>query len=192
MTKVQQHPEELLPWYVNGSLPENEMRQVEAHLAQCPVCEREAALLSAMREQAKENVEDIPAEFAWQRLRRDMHCNHGRSGVKRSWWVPSLAAAAVLTIAIQTVVLYNVTERGDGYGLAGDRMQGEIIQVKFNPEVTEKELRRVLQAAGAEIVTGPSAMDVYRIRLVKADGSLQERIIDLRSRHDVFDYVQPE
>ncbi|MFO7593813.1 MAG: zf-HC2 domain-containing protein [Pseudomonadota bacterium] len=192
MTNPQQHPEELLPWYVNGSLPEHEMREIDAHLAQCPVCEREAALLRAMRDEARENAGDVPAEFAWQRLRRDLHRNDDRAGVKRSWWAPSLAAAAVLTIAIQSVMLYTMTERDDGYGLAGDRVQSATLQVKFNPDATEKELRGALQAAGAEIVTGPSAMGVYRIRLVKADGPVQERITDLQSRHDVFDYVQQE
>lgn len=35
------HPSELLPWYVNGTLEEDELREVEEHLRSCVACRRE-------------------------------------------------------------------------------------------------------------------------------------------------------
>ena len=49
-----EHPEELLPWYANGTLEGDELRQVEEHLASCLACRREVQQLEALRGGVKE------------------------------------------------------------------------------------------------------------------------------------------
>jgi hypothetical protein len=55
---------ELIPWYVNGTLEADEAARVEAHLARCPLCRREAeanrGLAAALREAEPAVVEDDP------------------------------------------------------------------------------------------------------------------------------------
>jgi len=194
MTEHQHHPDELLPWYVNGTLSDMEQQQVEAHLQECGRCRGEVELLRTMRAATKQTSESAPAEFAWQRLRRDLHRADADASItvkKRQWWMPPLAAAALLTIAIQGVLLFNYSQQED-YGLAGGDLPGAIVQVKFNPDATEKDIRAALQNVSGVIVTGPGAMGVYRIRLAESedDPAFAQRIEQLRANRDVIDYIQ--
>lgn len=54
----------LLPWYVNGRLEAEEARQVEAHLAACPACQKEASQLAKMLAHEAESIDDRPVEDA--------------------------------------------------------------------------------------------------------------------------------
>ncbi|MFO7602841.1 MAG: zf-HC2 domain-containing protein [Gammaproteobacteria bacterium] len=193
MTEDTHHPEDLLPWYVNGSLDAAEQQQVEAHLLTCTVCQREVALLRQMRHQVQENIETPATEFAWQRLRRDMRATGAAAPQWRQAWRPAMAAAAALVIVIQSVLLFHPDGEGR-YDLAGDGHTGVLLQVKFNPEATEQAMRTTLQQVRAEIVAGPSASGVYRIRLL--DGAKasaeeqQEALATLRGHRHVIDYLQ--
>ena len=66
------HPEELLPWYVNGTLSPEERQRVEAHLDQCPSCRGEVQALRSLRREIKDvaepSEEDLPGEVGIQRL----------------------------------------------------------------------------------------------------------------------------
>jgi hypothetical protein len=50
----------LLPWYVNGRLEADEARQVEAHLAACPACQKEASQLAKLLAHEAESIDDRP------------------------------------------------------------------------------------------------------------------------------------
>ncbi len=72
MSLASDHPEELLPWYVNGTLGPQELQRVEAHLDQCPSCREEVQALRALRREIKDvaepSEEDLPGEAGIQRL----------------------------------------------------------------------------------------------------------------------------
>lgn len=187
MNDRQNHPQDLLPWYVGGSLSAEETRQVDAHLQQCADCAAEIAFLRSVREVTKQGTEATPAEFMWHRLQRDIK----RNSKPRGWWVPSLAAAAMLVIVVQGVMLFNLQQRPTGYQPAGQAAQGIVLQVKFNPSVTEQQIRAALATANAEIVSGPSAAGVYRIRLAEEDARItQQRIDQLKAAPGVIDYLE--
>jgi anti-sigma factor RsiW len=52
----------LLPWYVNGRLDAEEARQVEAHLAICPSCQRDVAELSRLLQTQAEAYDHRPVD----------------------------------------------------------------------------------------------------------------------------------
>jgi len=192
MMNTEQHPQDLLPWYINGSLSEQEQQQVERHLQQCSECRDEVELLQAMQTVAKQPPESLPSQFAWHRLQRDMHQDAQTSPAKsRRWGLSLAAAAAVAVIAVQGVLLLNFSQQ-DNYQLAGHDLEGVVVQVRFNPDATEQAIRTTLQAAGAEIVTGPGAAGVYRIRISdqEAEPELQAKIDRLRDNRDVVHYIQ--
>ena len=51
---------QLLPWYVNGTLPPHERAAVESELASCPLCARELAELQRVHAAMHEIDVDAP------------------------------------------------------------------------------------------------------------------------------------
>lgn len=55
-----QELKELLPWYANDTLTEEERAKVEAHLAQCERCQRELQEIQQIKELIVLGVESVP------------------------------------------------------------------------------------------------------------------------------------
>ena len=62
---------DLIPWYVEGSLPAEESRRVAAHLAHCSECVHELADVLRIRTELAEAFEQLPkaSESLWKRIR---------------------------------------------------------------------------------------------------------------------------
>ena len=54
MTDCKNKLRELLPWYLNHTLSDNETREVEAHLKECPACRKELEELRWLSSEVKE------------------------------------------------------------------------------------------------------------------------------------------
>jgi anti-sigma factor RsiW len=67
--RCSQELRELLPWYANNTLPEEERAKVEAHLAQCERCQQELRELRQIKDMIALSVESVPEPseelFAW-------------------------------------------------------------------------------------------------------------------------------
>ena len=55
---------ELLPWYANSTLPEDERKEVETHLAACGECAQEVKSLAAMQKAIVEAGDKVPVPSA--------------------------------------------------------------------------------------------------------------------------------
>jgi len=51
---------ELMPWYVNGTLSHEEMRDVTAHLAGCEACSEELALTLRLKVSLDDDLRGLP------------------------------------------------------------------------------------------------------------------------------------
>jgi anti-sigma-K factor RskA len=196
--------EQLLPWYVNDTLGDDERRQVEAYLERNRDARDEVELLRALRRQVKEEkIENSPGELGLQRLRREIKQADreqagsdrmtGRTVTVASFWRP-LAVAACLAVVIQAGVMINLSggpgsEVEIAHGTAG--LTAPVLQVTFAPDATEQEIREVLQAAGASIAEGPTALGIYNLRLVDAETtSVEEALTTLRASGDVVTFAE--
>ncbi len=196
--------EQLLPWYVNDTLSDDERRQVEAYLERNSEARDEVELLRALRRQVKEEkVENSPGELGLQRLKREIKQADreqagsdrmtGRTVTVASFWRP-LAVAACLAVVIQAGVMISLSggpgsEVEIAHGTAG--LTAPVLQVTFAPDATEQEIREVLQAAGASIADGPTALGIYNLRLVDADAtSVEEALTTLRASGDVVTFAE--
>lgn len=185
----------LLPWYVNGSLSDDERARVEVYLAASADAREEVELLGRLRDHVKaDQPAQSPGELGLLRLQRkiaaDRKAAPARAGRFGDWWRPA-AVAAALVIAIQSALLFQSWRDGGGVDTAGDGRLGggAVIEATFAPEATEAQIRAVLQAIDGRLIDGPGALGVYRIQLPgvgAADGdAIREAIAALRARPDV-------
>ena len=194
MNERNEHSDELLPWYANGTLADGERRRVEAHLRDCGRCRQEVAWWQDLRAQIRaENTRGF-GELGLHRLLRDARA--GTAPPPSRWWRPALTAAVVV-IAIQSVVLIDVMNRPAAIAPLGGRMtDGVVLQVRFAPHATEAQIRQLLQKTRASLIDGPGALGIYRVRLdgiaAAQDPAIQRVVDELTVHRDVVAYAARE
>jgi len=185
---------ELLPWYVNETLEEDERRDVRAHLSNCLVCRRELAFLDRL----DETVATAPDfDFAPQRgffalmQRIDM----AEAPLARRWWGGLMSGlrelrvahpvlrsalvvqAAMILLAGFLLLRIPLPDRAPHFETlteASTPVAAEPgsarLRVVFAPEVEMSDVQALLQSGGARIVDGPSSVGAFAID-VPADAS---------------------
>ena len=190
----QEHPETLLPWYANDTLTGEERALVERHLADCAHCRAELELLKAIRGEVRSlDAAPGPGELARARLLKEARRTRGT----RSRWLPAALAASVAVIALQAVLLTWMWPSQDTFTPLGSASSAEVVlQLRFSPDATEREIRDALEAVDGSIVDGPGALGVYRVRLDATGADEEARVASaieaLRSTAPVVTYVERE
>jgi len=190
------HPDDLLPWYANGTLAGEERARVERHLESCARCRQELKLLSAVRRSVQQETEAAtPGELGLRRLMRQVK---SETATARTWWRPALATAATVIVAQAIVLAAVLWPREEPITPLGARFESPaaILQVRFAPSATEPEIRAAINAVDGVLVDGPGALGIYRIRLAGVtarDAAAKARAAEtLRARSKVVQEVTPE
>jgi anti-sigma factor RsiW len=190
---------QLLPWYVNGTLEGRELDAAKAHLATCEACRDEAArcrdLAAAVQSAPAPAWTPSPAHLARLLARVDaIESPDGRAGGWRDWlqscatalreslWITppamrwALAAQGALVVVLAATAIWQAAAlHGPGYRtLAGssEQIAGKHAEVRivFAEDITEREMRALLERAKGSIVGGPSPAGAYTV-LLAADSS---------------------
>ena len=170
---------ELLPFYVNGSLDSDEKALVEKAIKDDLSLEKEIEFLESLRGEVKaQEFENSPGELGLKRLQKAIAeeklkndpIARARSKVthEQNWGWRAAAIAACLLLMLQTVVTFNLGNRGDLTAAGGPQIvqtQGHLVDVTFAPDAQEKNIRNLLLAIDASIVDGPSALGVYKLSI---------------------------
>lgn len=186
--------EELLPWYVNGTLTADEEREVRGYLRGNETAEREVAWLKQIRQAVQTQEPRSPGSFGLQRLRMSL----GREPAAkarpdgRGRWVRIAAAAAITVIVVQGILLGTWRYQSAVYEPAGTSGPGPLIQVRFEPGATERQVRTLLVDAGLEIVAGPSASGVYRLAPLATEDNLGRLVERLRRRDQIISFAEED
>ncbi len=174
MTEAELHEARLLlPWYANGTLSLEDRRRIDALLAASPDLRAELAWLETVRGELKRSTEagtddgglgellgriDVPAEGNVVPIARP---------ARPRWHMPALAIAASLVL-VQAVVIGVLVQQPDETlrPLSGPvDPRGVLLQVRFQPQATEAEMRGLLTGIGGELVAGPGALGLYTVRV---------------------------
>jgi len=183
---------ELLPWYANQTLEDDERKLVEMHLADCRDCAKEVESLKAMQKTVVEVGDSGPAlsPFALNRALAEIEdyertrtstakaasvAAQEKKGFWARWWRPTpvfaralIAAQIVLVLTLGSVSVYqyahpNIIYKTSSGGV--DDKTSTRITVGFNDGTTEQEIRRTILGIEGQIVEGPSALGLYTIQV---------------------------
>lgn len=168
--------QQLLPWYINGTLEPDEKALVDAHLTECADCRAELASEQVLARDVAALPIDV--EHAWTALSDRIDAAGPprrlaepvpflRRKVAMGWALcgPFAAAAAV---AFAVAILPGApSPAGPTYralGSAPTAAPGNAL-VMFKPDARDGDLRAALTNAGARIVDGPTASGAYVVRI---------------------------
>lgn len=157
----------LIPWYVNGTLNENETDRVSEHVSECARCaaavEAEMQLSQGLRippsglSKLEAHEQSGFASLLMRMNRADRH--------RSPLW---LGAAAVLLLAISSVAFLGGRYSQDVSfeAMTRESMQDRpVLQLIFHPETTERDLRLLILDSNGALLGGPSTKGVYRLAL---------------------------
>ena len=192
----------LLPWYVNGTLRGDELDRVKQHLSGCEHCRREVDWLRdvfAACAAIAPAPEGLPssATGAIGAVAGRLEPRSAGSGLVARWrstqpWARMLIAAQVAGLAVLGSLVAFDTRDDPAYRTLGayapDASTRDAIAVMFDPAMTEAQMQRVLAAAGARIVDGPTTTNAFVLEV--AAGRLPEAMQKLRSERQVL-FAEP-
>ena len=179
--------QELLPWYVNGTLRGAEAARVDAHLAECRYCRDELEQCRALPAAVKDANENTwsPSATHFAELMRRIDATaavrtqlQGLTARAKDWfawfgatpsparWALGLQGALVLMLGVTLLFappeskIYETLSNAPLHAVSGPA----IFKIMFADDITGKELSGLLQSLNASIIAGPSAIGVYTIQ----------------------------
>lgn len=182
---VHREIEDLLPFYLNGTLTPEQTAWIARHVASCPRC---AASLRAERRLADGlaalSSTDDREDASWRRLEAAITAPPARPW--RLGWAVAVAAAAV---AVAVALMPTPQPEFRTYADPGDLPAGPVLRVLPAEGTAPSDLAAALVAAGH--AAAPAGGESALVEVVVQDRSASEIARDLRARADVRFVVEP-
>jgi hypothetical protein len=175
----------LIPWYVNGTLHQEDRDKFDRHLAVCAQCRADLAverqIHGSIAQQAA--VEYMPAGSLKKLLNRidgieqrrgagPAQSTRARPRLPRQprWHGMLAASVAVLAIAVSVLAFDRLMPRHGGatpafYTVTQNARHSpdEVIRAVFAPNITLTDLQALLDEAQLRIISGPTEAGVYSL-----------------------------
>ena len=192
ITPIERDPErlqEILPWYLNDTLAEQDRLWVEQALSAADAAgnddvRRQLEWDRRLAAAFEQRLDEVPADIGWTRLMQQVRADaaSGESWLQRLSRLvtpvmsPRLGMALAAGMVAQTIgigVLLSGREAGVPDTVeyrAGEGARPVVtIRALLNETITEKALREALTAAGVSIIDGPNGLGEYWMVAGSAD-----------------------
>jgi hypothetical protein len=183
--------DELLPFYVNGSLPPADREWVDAYLREHPRAVGELDWYRTLQTRLRDEAPAVPAEIGLDRALKRIHAEraHGaraasaapsalarvldwlRAAVPQPMLRPALAGAAAV-VALQAVTIVHLATQNDDELTQLRAVQpqsvgesGPYLKVNFKPDARESDIRMLLIESGGSLAAGPGQLGDYYVRV---------------------------
>ena len=187
--------DELLPFYVNGTLSEADRAWVESYMREHPKAAAELHWCRSLKDKIREDQPAVSSEVGMERaLRRIRTEGPAPQTVRRAaqptameklrdWFAslvpqPMLRPAfigAMAVVALQTVVIVQMAGTGDDdasqmRAIPGKAVveQGPYLKVNFKGEAREADIRMLLVEAHGSLAAGPGQLGDYYVHVPSA------------------------
>jgi anti-sigma factor RsiW len=208
------HPEgALLPWYLNGTLREDERRQVDQHLSSCEACRAELDELAQLKLQLHEvyAAQSEPSTQIQQailtQVKLEASLKQAKSVTDPQWlnglddwfrslfvprWAPALAVTllvAQLGVLLWSMARLTPSDQVMTRGLGSPTVR---LRVVFQETASERQIRSLIQGMHGRIVDGPTSDGAYIMELASGDQAAAQKKVDaLRSEKESVRTVEP-
>ncbi|WP_427913447.1 anti-sigma factor family protein [Ramlibacter sp. MMS24-I3-19] len=169
--------EELLPWYVNGSIGAEDRAFVEAYLEQHPDAAGELDWYRSLQRRVQENAPAVPATIGLAKAMRLIQGDRptfaervsaffGNMGIR-----PAYALAGLAIMAVQGGVILQLLgethENADEIrALNAQRVdEGPMLKISFAPDARESDIRMLVMQVRGELAGGPGQLGDYYLRV---------------------------
>lgn len=191
--------EQLLPWFVNGTLTADERALVEGHVADCARCEKELARLRVIALEVREMEVDPACDRAFAHLVSRLEGDGVATGpaiARQPWWrsargLQALAASQALLIVLGAAwIVRDEAPVGDSFRTLSDapKASGARMFVTFDARVPEQEIRAAVLAAGSRVVDGPTPDGLY---VLEAPARQEARALEVLRQSAAVARVDP-
>lgn len=182
--------EQLLPFYINGTLTGPERAELEAALATDAKLRGEAEYLRSLREKIKHNAKVSAGDLPLRRVQKQI-ARERKTTLAPHWWRPALAAAA-LVIVIQSGVLVQTFTTAPKYEPLSAPSPAQF-SVRFAPGASASAIQALLEEIDAQIIAGPIGPGFYELRIKTKDPNDQQLgyiLQQLKSNPDIISHAQ--
>lgn len=190
----------ILPWYVNGTLPQDERERVARLIQQSREMQDEVRWLESLREHMQSAVPEQAGDAGLDRLRTLIRAEQSgvlaalperHAAAPRRWptWAVPMALAATIVLSVLVTMVHLPSRDGTLEPLSGQAAPAGavIIQVTFKAAAPEGDIRQLVSSVKGEIVSGPGALGVYSLRVERARG--EQALAALAARKDLVESV---
>jgi anti-sigma factor RsiW len=206
--------DELLPFYVNGTLPEADREFVETYLREHPKSLAELSWYRSLQDKLKADVPAVSSEVGLDRTMARIRAERGETVARRApprgeslgervrGWLAAVLpqpmlkpalAGALAVVVVQAVVIGNLaTERDDSTEMRAVRPtvvdKGPWVKVNFKADARETDIRLALVQVGGSLTAGPSQLGDWYVRL--PEGRFAAALASLKASPVVESAVQ--
>lgn len=188
--ETKQRFEELLPWFVNGTLARQDHEWMEGYLREHPEAGAELRLTQSLRERVRGSVPEVATDLGMERLMHRIRSEQAmtRKAVKQAGLferigeffngfriTPAFAGAAALVV-VQGFVIGGLMMRLDDAHESvrqaeyralnvqpGAGPSTPLLRISFKARTTEEDMRALLGKLGGTFVGGPTAFGDYLV-----------------------------
>jgi hypothetical protein len=166
---------ELLPWYVNGTLGAQDRDWVERYLASHPESRSELAWHQSLRAKICDDQPAVPETIGLDKVMSLIHADRPTLSQRISAFLgtlglrPGAAFAAAAVIAVQGVVILNLLSaaKDDATDVrAAKAVQTHdrpMLKLNFAPDAKESEIRLLLMSVQGRLAGGPGQLGDYYV-----------------------------
>jgi anti-sigma-K factor RskA len=184
--------EELLPWYATGQLEERDRARVERHLLDCGECREQLAVERRLIDEFQSMTPEM--ESGWARLRNRIEpprpAPRVTPQVPVGFWaslsrpaVAGLAMAQLAFVLVSAGLLLSLSRPAyHTLGSAPEPASANVI-LMFRDDVTESDMRQILEGSDASIVGGPTPAGAYLLHVEPRQRA--DALARLQADHDV-------